>query len=75
MGLLFTGPDLWWVDALRRKPHPTHSHLGDTLKWIRELRPGRAVLTHMDGSMDYATLAAELPDGVEPGYDGMEVEP
>ncbi|MGE0178803.1 MAG: MBL fold metallo-hydrolase [Sphingomonas sp.] len=73
MALLFTGLDLWVVDALRRKPHPTHSHLEDTLKWIRELRPGRAVLTHMDSSMDYATLAAELPAGVEPGYDGLEV--
>jgi phosphoribosyl 1,2-cyclic phosphate phosphodiesterase len=74
MALLFTGLDLWVVDALRRKPHPTHSHLDDTLKWIRELRPGRAVLVHMDGSMDYRTLCAELPEGVEPGYDGMEIE-
>ena len=74
MALLFTGLDIWVVDALRRKPHPTHSHLDDTLKWIRELRPGRAVLVHMDGSMDYRTLCAELPEGVEPGYDGMEIE-
>ena len=34
---------------------------------------GRAILTHMDHSMDYAGLLAELPDGVEPGYDGMEI--
>lgn len=74
MALLFTGLDLWVVDALRRKPHPTHPHLADTLKWIRELRPGRAVLTHMDSSMDYRTLCAELPEGVEPGYDGLEIE-
>ena len=40
----------------------------------RELRPKRAILTHMDNSMDYATLVAELPDGVEPGYDGMEID-
>lgn len=73
MALLFTGLDLWVVDALRRKPHPTHPHLADTLKWIRELRPGRAVLVHMDGSMDYRTLCAELPAGVEPGFDGMEI--
>ncbi|MGQ0589488.1 MAG: MBL fold metallo-hydrolase [Sphingosinicella sp.] len=73
MALLFTGLDLWVVDALRHRPHPTHSHLADTLKWIRELAPGRAILTHMDNTMDYATLAAELPEGVEPGYDGMEV--
>jgi phosphoribosyl 1,2-cyclic phosphate phosphodiesterase len=74
MALLFTGLDVWIVDALRRKPHPTHTHLADTLKWIRELRPKRAILTHMDSSMDYRTLCAELPSGVEPGYDGMEVE-
>jgi phosphoribosyl 1,2-cyclic phosphate phosphodiesterase len=74
MALLFTGLDVWVVDALRRKPHPTHSHLNDTLKWIRELRPGRAVLVHMDGSMDYRTLCAELPQGVEPGFDGLEIE-
>ena len=35
--------------------------------------PKRAILTHMDTSMDYRTLCAELPDGVEPGYDGLEV--
>jgi phosphoribosyl 1,2-cyclic phosphate phosphodiesterase len=74
MAALFEGLDLWVVDALRRRPHPTHPHLADTLAWIKALAPKRAVLTHMDNSMDYATLAAELPPGVEPGYDGMEVE-
>lgn len=68
-----TGLDLWVVDALRRHPHPTHSHLEQTLGWIARYRPRRAVLTHMDQSMDYWTLAAELPDGVEPGYDGLVV--
>ncbi len=66
-----TGLDLWIVDALRRHPHPTHSHLAQTLGWIARYRPRRAVLTHMDQSMDYATIAAELPAGVEPGYDGL----
>jgi phosphoribosyl 1,2-cyclic phosphate phosphodiesterase len=27
----------------------------------------------MDNSMDYASLVAELPEGVEPAYDGMEI--
>jgi phosphoribosyl 1,2-cyclic phosphate phosphodiesterase len=43
------------------------------LSWIAIVRPGRAILTHMDQSMDYQTLRAELPDHVEPGYDGQEV--
>lgn len=70
---LFEDLDLWVVDALRRRPHPTHPHLAQTLGWIAELAPRRAVLTHMDQSMDYAKLAAELPDGVEPGHDGLEI--
>ena len=74
MVTMFEGLDLWIVDALRRRPHPTHPHLADTLEWIRALAPKRAILTHMDNSMDYRTLCGELPDGVEPGFDGMEVD-
>lgn len=74
MAALFEGLDLWVIDALRRRPHPTHAHLADSLEWIRALGAKRAILTHMDNSMDYATLCAELPPGVEPGFDGMEVE-
>jgi phosphoribosyl 1,2-cyclic phosphate phosphodiesterase len=73
MAKLFEGLDVWVVDALRRRPHPTHPHLDETLRWVDALRPARAILTHMDNSMDYRTLVAELPAGVEPGYDGLEV--
>jgi phosphoribosyl 1,2-cyclic phosphate phosphodiesterase len=73
MVALFQGIDLWVVDALRRRPHPTHPHLERTLEWIGTVRPRRAILTHMDNSLDYATLSKELPDGIEPGYDGLEV--
>jgi phosphoribosyl 1,2-cyclic phosphate phosphodiesterase len=71
---LFAGVDLWVVDALRHAPHPTHANLAITLDAIARVKPKRAILTHMDQSLDYATLAAELPDGVEPGHDGLEVE-
>lgn len=74
MSHFFEGLDLWVVDALRRRPHPTHPHLADTLEWIRQLGVKRAILTHMDNTMDYRTLLDELPVGVEPGYDGLEVE-
>src|SRR5215472_11456824 len=68
------GVDLWIVDCLRREPHPTHSHLAKTLAWIARVRPQRAILTHMDQSLDYCELSAELPAGVEPGYDGLAIE-
>jgi phosphoribosyl 1,2-cyclic phosphate phosphodiesterase len=68
------GVDTWIVDCVREEPHPTHSHLEQTLAWIRRLKPRRAVLTHMGTSLDYDRLKAKLPDGVEPGYDGMVLE-
>jgi phosphoribosyl 1,2-cyclic phosphate phosphodiesterase len=71
---LLEGLDLWVVDALRRRPHPSHAHLDRTLGWIDRFRPARAVLTHMDNSMDYATLAAELPPRVEPGHDMLRID-
>jgi len=73
MRALYQGLDIWVVDALRRAPHPTHPNLDAVLGWIGELAPRRSVLVHMDNSMDYARLVAELPDGVEPGYDGLEM--
>lgn len=66
--------DLWIVDGLRATPHPTHSHIGQTLAWIARLRPKRAILTHMNETVDYESLARTLPAGIEPGYDGLVVE-
>jgi phosphoribosyl 1,2-cyclic phosphate phosphodiesterase len=65
------GIKLWIVDCVRLTPHPTHSHLERTLDWVRRVGPERAVLTHMDQSLDYAALAALLPESVEPGQDGL----
>ena len=70
---LLDGLDCWIVDALRRKPHPTHAHLAMTLEWISRAKPARAVLTNMHIDLDYATLQAELPPHIEPAFDGMTV--
>jgi len=70
----FQGVDLFVIDALRRYPHPTHPHLAMTLEGLAKVGQPRAIITHMDNTMDYDDLAGELPDGVEPGYDGLEVE-
>jgi phosphoribosyl 1,2-cyclic phosphate phosphodiesterase len=73
MRALYDSLDIWIVDALRHVPHPSHPTVASVLGWIADLNPGRAALIHMDHSMDYATLAATLPPGVEPGYDGLEL--
>ena len=68
------GLDVLIIDALRRTPHPSHSHLENTLAWIADLEPKRAVLTNMHIDLDYATLDAETPDHITPAYDGMVIE-
>ncbi|HTG64033.1 MAG TPA: MBL fold metallo-hydrolase [Sphingomicrobium sp.] len=73
MAKLYDGVDLWICDCLRRTPHPTHAHLDAVLGWAKDLKIGQLLLTHLDKSMDYATLLAELPDWAEPAYDGQEI--
>jgi phosphoribosyl 1,2-cyclic phosphate phosphodiesterase len=66
--------DVWIVDALRRRPHPTHAHLDRALEWIARVKPTRAILTNMHIDLDFEQLCAELPPGVEPAYDGLSFE-
>jgi phosphoribosyl 1,2-cyclic phosphate phosphodiesterase len=65
--------DLWIVDALRYAPHPSHFSLDDALSWIARFKPRRAVLTNLHSDLDYEVLRAKLPDGLVPGYDGMQL--
>ena len=65
--------DTWIIDALRREPHPTHSHLANTLDWIARAAPRQAILTNMHNDLDYATVAAETPDHIQPAYDGLTI--
>lgn len=67
------GLDVLILDALRHTPHPTHFSVSEALAFIERVRPRRAVLTNLHSDLDYATLARELPDGVEPAYDGMRI--
>jgi phosphoribosyl 1,2-cyclic phosphate phosphodiesterase len=66
-----TGLDIWIVDALRYRPHPSHFSLTDALEWIARLKPRRAVLTNLHADLDYEELRAKLPPHVEPAYDGI----
>ncbi len=68
------GVRVWVVDCLRDRPHVSHAHLERTLGWIETLRPERAILTHMNHEVDYDDWRRRLPAGVEPAYDGMELE-
>ena len=66
--------DVWILDALRYRPHPSHFSLDDALSWIERLEPRRAVLTNLHSDMDYDVLRKALPSHVEPAYDGFEID-
>ena len=74
MAALYQGVDLWICDCLRQSPHPTHAHLDAVLGWATDLGVGQLLLSHLDKSMDYAALVANLPDWAAPAFDGQEVE-
>jgi phosphoribosyl 1,2-cyclic phosphate phosphodiesterase len=65
--------DLLFLDAVRYRPHNTHFHLDKALDVISRLRPQRCVLIHLSHDYDHEKVNAELPDGVELAYDGMEL--
>jgi phosphoribosyl 1,2-cyclic phosphate phosphodiesterase len=65
--------DVLFLDALRHKPHPTHSTVAQSLKWVEELKPRRAFFTHISHDLGHARTEATLPAGVHLAYDGLEV--
>jgi len=71
---MLKGVEVWIIGTLTDKPHPTHADVDKAIGWIRRVGAKRGVLTHMSGLLDYDTLAARLPDGVEPAYDGLVID-
>ena len=67
------GVTCWIVDALRLTPHPSHAHLARTLEWISQVKPAQAVLTNMHVDLDYEALKSQLPPGIIPAHDGLEL--
>jgi phosphoribosyl 1,2-cyclic phosphate phosphodiesterase len=68
------GLDLWIIDALRYRLHPSHFSLEESLAWIARVGPHRAILTNLHTDLDYESLRRTLPANVEPAFDGMKIE-
>jgi len=66
--------DVLIIDALRFRKHPTHFSLQEALEEIDKIKPKFAYLTHMTHDFDYEELLKQLPVGVEPAYDGLEIK-
>lgn len=70
---ILAGIDVWVLDCLQLKSHPTHLGLQEALELVKTIKPKRTVLTHMSGMIDYDEITAQLPNGVELAYDGMKI--
>jgi phosphoribosyl 1,2-cyclic phosphate phosphodiesterase len=68
------GVEVWILGVFREEPHETHVHVDKALSWVERVKAKRTVLTHLSPWLDYDSLKARLPKGVEPAYDGMVIE-
>ena len=67
------GVGTWILGAPITFDHPTHISVSTALEWIERINPKRAIITHLGLALDYETLRKDLPDRVEPAYDGMMI--
>jgi len=68
------GVDTLVINCLREREHPTHLKLAEALAYIEKVGPRRAFLTHMCHDFTHEEWLGKLPRGVEPAYDGLELE-
>ena len=71
---MLSGADLMVLDCLRKREHPTHLSLAQTLAYLERIAPKRALLIHMCHDVLHADYLKELPPHIAPAYDGLEVE-
>jgi phosphoribosyl 1,2-cyclic phosphate phosphodiesterase len=68
------GLDILFLDALRHKPHPTHSTVENSLAIVDCLKPSRAFFTHISHDLPHADTNADLPPHVRLAHDGLRLE-
>jgi phosphoribosyl 1,2-cyclic phosphate phosphodiesterase len=71
---MLRGLDVLFLDALRYKPHPTHSTVQQSLETVVALQPRRAYFTHICHDLPHGETERALPPGVKLAYDGLEIE-
>jgi phosphoribosyl 1,2-cyclic phosphate phosphodiesterase len=71
---LLEGLDVLILDALRHKPHPTHSSVEQSLRLVQRLKPGRAFFTHIAHELGHEETNAALPPLVQLAYDGLVLD-
>lgn len=68
------GLDILFLDALRHRPHPTHSTVENSVRLVKELSPKRAFFTHISHDLPHEETNRTLPDHVRLSHDGLKLE-
>jgi len=71
---LLAGLDVLVLNALRPRSHPTHFNLEQAVAQARRIGASRTLLTHMSHEMHFASVSADLPDGIDLAFDGLELQ-
>ena len=71
---LLTGLDILILDALRREPHPSHSHLDNSIALVEKIGARRAFFTHISHDLEHEATNAALPAHIRLAYDGLKLE-
>jgi phosphoribosyl 1,2-cyclic phosphate phosphodiesterase len=70
---LLHGLDILVLDALRREPHPSHSHLAKSIELVEKIAPKRAFFTHISHDLDHEATNASLPPHIRLAHDGLQL--
>ena len=70
---LLEGLEAMIIDALRPKPHPTHSSIEESLRWVERVAPRRAWFTHMSHEVDHEAMERSFPANVRLAWDGLRI--
>jgi phosphoribosyl 1,2-cyclic phosphate phosphodiesterase len=70
---MLRGLDVLFLDALRYKPHPTHSTVDESIATATELKAKRTYFTHICHDLGHEKAESLLPPGIGLAYDGLEL--
>ncbi len=70
---LLAGVRILVLNALFWKAHPTHLSFGEAIDVAQRVGAERTFLTHLTHHDSHAELEAELPPGMSPAFDGLQV--
>ena len=69
------GTEVLVLNALRRSTHLSHFSLNEALEMVKKINPVKAYFTHISHQLGlHEEVNKELPENIELGFDGMNIE-